>query len=82
MQKRFKWEIKLKEVVNLGSRHRNQYIGKARSRSDQPSEGGTVLTNGIVSPGAETELLNADSSRKHCANMAGQSSHDLSVPRS
>lgn len=30
---RFKWEIKMKEV-NLESGHRNQYIEKARSRSD------------------------------------------------
>lgn len=57
MQNKFKWEIKMNEEVNLGSRHRNQYIEKARSRSDQPSEDGTVLTNSIMSPVAETELL-------------------------
>lgn len=31
-----KW--KMKEEVNLGSRHRNQYIENAKRRSDQPSE--------------------------------------------
>lgn len=72
----------MKEDVNFGSRHRNQDTEKARSRSDLPSEDGTVLTRSIMSPVAETELLNTDSSRRHCANVARQSRHGLSAPRS
>lgn len=50
----------MKEEVNLGSRHRNQYIEKAKRRSDQPSEHRSI--NKLCC--AETELLNTDSSRK------------------
>lgn len=71
----------MKEEVNLGSRHRNQDTEKARSRSDQPSEDGTALTRGIMTPVAETKLLNTDSSRRHCANVARQSRHGLSAQK-
>lgn len=34
----------MKKEVNLESRWRNQYMGKARSRFGQLSEDGTILT--------------------------------------